>query len=71
MDDFKSSLERLEKQREKERKKLLAKREKEKIIEATIEDTSFKVAEYYSNVERRYIKQQHKLEEELERLGNK
>ncbi|KAH8581687.1 ubiquitin fusion degradation (UFD1) family [Cryptosporidium sp. chipmunk genotype I] len=55
MDDFSSSLIKLRKEQEKERKKILYKKQKEKKSQ---ESNKFKVDDYLSSIERSFIKQQ-------------
>ncbi|KAF7457501.1 ubiquitin fusion degradation (UFD1) family protein, double Psi beta barrel fold [Cryptosporidium felis] len=59
MNEFESSLIRLKKQQENERKKFLCKKQRERLIrESAAKSSTFQADEYYSNIERKFLKQQ-------------
>ncbi|OII71942.1 ubiquitin fusion degradation family protein [Cryptosporidium ubiquitum] len=62
MDDFSSSLSKLKKEQEKERKRILEKKQKEKKIQ---EKSKFEVEDYLSSIERAFIKQQKNIINEI------
>ncbi|TRY52925.1 Ubiquitin fusion degradation protein UFD1 [Cryptosporidium tyzzeri] len=62
MDDFSFSLNKLRKEQEKERKKVLEKKQREKKFQ---EINKFKIDDYLSNIERTFIKQQNNISNEV------